>query len=608
MKYLGLACLAGLALLLASAPAGALARDKAELAWRVDSNLYLHYAVTQANAGVEGDPGPNLQYVHFLGYEIGAEGRFATLSKPWTLEEVLFQAGTHVPGGVMRAEDTWQAEWNFDSVWSNQPLALSSSYKFELVETHENRECAKITGKHVLKNPGEAVPRWSKFELTTTAWFDAEAGRAVSLKAEMRAAKVEPAPVAEDPPVNRNYNWDAEWKLKPPVDSADTERLKKKVDIAISNGVERLWAQRAKDGHWAHGQHVRGGTALSLLALLMCGESPDDARIVEAFKLLRETDFVTTYDVAVSIMAYEARYISKAEREAFLKGEDAKAGERKLSKEDLAEVQRLTDWLVANRNLPNVMWNYSRNPDEPARYDFSVTQYALLGFGSAMRCGATIPAGYVREMVDFVRGVQAQDGPEVKRVIDFKPGKRKDGKKSEDRTTYASKDVKARGWRYMYATSYNRDTGATEAYGSMTCAGITTIIAGLDIAANMDDKTRREEFTNNSQHKEWERDAQVALDGGMTWMEYWFSVTRNPNNGRAWYYYYLYGLERVCMLTEIRYLGTHDWYFEGAAALVTLQDGDGGWGGAVETSFALLFLKRGTVRLSKPVYTGGPKE
>jgi hypothetical protein len=340
----------------------------------------------------------------------------------------------------------------------------------------------------------------------------------------------------------------------------------------------------------------------------MCGEDPEDARIVDCFRQLKETDFVTTYDVGISIMAYEARYISKDEREAFLKGEEAKPGNRKLSKEDLAEVQRLTDWLIANRNLPNVMWNYKRNPDEPARYDFSVTQYALLGLGAAMRCGAIIPAGYVRELVEFTRSVQAADGPEVKRVIDYKPGKRKDGKRSEDRSTYSTKTVKARGWQYMYATSYTRETGATGAYGSMTCAGITTLIAGLDIAANMDDKTRRAEFTGNSQYKDWEKDAQISLDAGVTWMEYWFSITRNPNNGRNWYYYYLYGLERVCMLTDIHYLGTHDWYFEGASALVTLQATDGGWGGAVDTSFALLFLKRGTVRLSKPVYTGGPKE
>jgi hypothetical protein len=589
-------------------PMTALAREKAELTWKVDSNLYLHYTVAQTSAGEEGDPAPNLQYVNLFGYEIGPDGQFVALSRPWALEEVLFQLGGLLPATAMRAGDEWSHAWKFDNLMWQQPLDVSSTYVFTEVATRESRECAHITGTHKLVAERDATPRWTKFDLKTDAWFDHEAGRMLALKVEMRAAKLELPPVAEDPPVSRKYHWDAEWKLLTPVDSADTDYIKKKVDIAISRGVERLWAQRGTDGHWAHGEHIRGGTALSLLALLMCGEDVEDARIVESFRLLKETDFVTSYDVGVSIMAYEARYISKAEHEAFLKGESAKPGERRLSKEDLAEVQRLTDWLIANRNLPNVMWNYKRNPDEPARYDFSVTQYALLGLGAAMRCGATIPAGYVRELVEFTCNEQATDGPEVKRVIDFKPGKRKDGKKSDDRTTYSTRTTKARGWQYMYRPTYTPETGATGAFGSMTCAGITTLISGLDIAANMDEKTRREEFTNNSQYKEWEKDAQVALDGAMTWMELWFSVTRNPNTGRLWYYYYLYGLERVCIMADVRYLGTHDWYAEGAAALIMLQDGAGGWGGPVDTSFALLFLKRGTVRLNKPVYTGSPKE
>ncbi|MCB9893796.1 MAG: hypothetical protein H6839_05085 [Planctomycetes bacterium] len=609
---LGALVLAALPLVLVDAhPVTALARGKAELSWAVDDALYLHYALdSQTEQGEEGDPKPNLQYVHLMGYEIAADGQMPEVSKPWEFEEILFQLASFVPAATMREGDTWQHDWNFDRVSGTQALSATSAYTFTELAEYEKHECAHITATHKLTTvqPDTVLPRWTKLELTTDTYFNSESGCALGVKLVLRGAKMELGAKPEDPTVSKNYAWDAEWKLSRSVDSTDTDYLKKKVDIAIFNGVERLWAQRNKEGTWPYGTNVRGGTALSLLALLMCGEDPGDARMTESFRLMQEAELNTTYDVAISIMAYEAKYISKSEREAFLKGGDAGKQERKLSQQDMKEVQRLTDWLIDNRNEPNVMWNYKRDEDSPARYDFSVTQYALLGLGSAMRCGVVIPTGYIRKLVEFVRSLQAPDGPEFKRVVDYKPGKKKNGKKGEDRVTLSTKNVKARGWAYTYAATYIPDTGATSAYGSMTCAGITTLIAGLDIAANMEDKARIKEFDNNAQYKNWERDTQQALDWGMSWMEYWFSITRNPNHARAWYYYYLYGLERICMLSDVRYLGTHDWYFEGASALITLQDDNGGWGGAVDTAFALLFLKRGTVRTNKPVYTGGPKE
>ncbi|MBZ0137867.1 MAG: hypothetical protein K8I27_16015 [Planctomycetes bacterium] len=592
-------------------PIHALAREKGDLRWELEPAQYLHYAVeTQAGAGEEADPKPNLQYVHFMGYEIDASGRAADRTRPWVFEEILFQLAAYVPGAEQRAEDTWENTWVFDKVSATQALDVTSKWEFKDRAGHDGADCARIVGTHRLTSATpEAPTRWTRFEVTTESWFDDKLHLLQGFKLALRSAKQEPDPNAEGESLARNYAWDATFKLKRSMDSADTEALRKKVDLAIFNGVERLWAQRNKEGYWPYGNHIRGGTALALLALLMCGEEPDDPRITEAFALLKETEFETVYDVAVSLMAYEAKYISKQERESFLKGGEAGDTARKLSKDDQAEVQRLTDWLIDNRNEPNEMWNYKRNhADNATRYDYSVTQYALLGLGSAMRCNVKLPAGYLRELINRLRREQAQDGPEVKRVIGYEPGKKKRGKRGEDKVTYSTKTVKARGWSYYTATSYNRDTGDTSAYGSMTCAGITCLISALDIAGNMDEDTRRDEFGNGAQFKQWVRDAEASLEGGLTWMEHWFSITRNPNHGRGWYYYYLYGVERIYMLADVRYAGTHDWYHEGAAALACLQDANGGWGNAVDTSFALLFLKKGTVRLRKPVYTGSPKD
>ena len=88
-----------------------------------------------------------------------------------------------------------------------------------------------------------------------------------------------------------------------------------------------------------------------------------------------------------------------------------------------------------------------------------------------------------------------------------------------------------------------------------------------------------------------------------------------------WHGYYLYGLERAMVIAGKRYLGDHDWYREGAEILLEAQQRDGSWskgtrkrakgrGNAAtmagsdpltDTCFALLFLKRATLRPKRPL-------
>src|SRR5262249_54047864 len=82
-----------------------------------------------------------------------------------------------------------------------------------------------------------------------------------------------------------------------------------------------------------------------------------------------------------------------------------------------------------------------------------------------------------------------------------------------------------------------------------------------------------------------------------------FSVRSNPGTHEYWIYY-LCGLERAGRLTGTRFFGQHDWYREGAHALLARQErGGGSWheidddkdgkSAVVATSMALLFLAKG---------------
>jgi hypothetical protein len=139
---------------------------------------------------------------------------------------------------------------------------------------------------------------------------------------------------------------------------------------------------------------------------------------------------------------------------------------------------------------------------------------------------------------------------------------------------------------------YHPGGGAT---GSMTCAGISSlVITGLRRVQG-----REQLFANRIDHC-GEEAVSPSLQRGIEWMSQHFDVMRNINSG-SWHFYYLYGLERVGRLSGRRFFGNNDWYREGAAYLVKVQDPlQGFWQGQgleadplITSSFSLLFLAKG---------------
>ncbi len=88
---------------------------------------------------------------------------------------------------------------------------------------------------------------------------------------------------------------------------------------------------------------------------------------------------------------------------------------------------------------------------------------------------------------------------------------------------------------------------------------------------------------------------------GIDWLTKNFRVDENVPMGKQWRFYFLDALAHVGQFSGERTIGTHDWYREGAEALVRDQSKDTGeWRGSfvegdptLATSFALMFLGRG---------------
>jgi hypothetical protein len=140
-------------------------------------------------------------------------------------------------------------------------------------------------------------------------------------------------------------------------------------------------------------------------------------------------------------------------------------------------------------------------------------------------------------------------------------------------------------WRY-------NDSGYS---GSMTCAGIASLMMAEDALQLADARV-----TDNQLQCCFEEPRESRVDLGLQWLQRNYSISNNPGTSSFWFYY-LYGLERVGRLTGQRFIANHDWYREGCELLVKRQDklrgfiseGQGNSDLISDTALALLFLSKG---------------
>jgi hypothetical protein len=399
-----------------------------------------------------------------------------------------------------------------------------------------------------------------------------------------------------------------------------------RVNGAIERGVDFLLSKQDEDGHWPsyfdeflNGPFTKGVTALCLFALLKSGVNRNDAQIKKGFDYLRkkwqewcdfgqplppQKDAWHTYDVGTTILALEALYRAPAKRQVGLRKDltvvVAPRRKARLMKQDHTWMRQLVAFLqhhlgITTKTLSSdgtsteerTTWSYPLdNPNHSA--DRSNTQFAVLGLSAAARCG--IPTDekiWHKVLQNFISYQQKKPEARVPREVMVED-------KKHGYVTYRSISRKldeARGWSYY--TGMLPDINGDEWHkptGSITCIGISVVLIAM------------EELRKLGKLKPGERSSgtRAAWDG-LAWINHHFTVEKNPchTNEKKWVYYYLYGLERSCVLAGIRNVGRHDWYREGAEFLLKMQTGQGLWCGEGDaticaTCFALLFLTKAT--------------
>ncbi len=423
-------------------------------------------------------------------------------------------------------------------------------------------------------------------------------------------------------------------KEKEELDPKQLSAIEKKVNAAIEKGAKFLISKQQPDGSF-EGNYSRGYplgyNALCTLTLVKCGVSLKNPAIGKAYGFLAKQDRNRTYSVGLYLMALEAKYYNKKMMQKIIdmrkkkkkKKYSTSADEQEIDEEtfrpkihpaDRALAQDLVNWLV-EAQLPNGCWTYSKSTGtrsgNPVRGDNSNMQYAVLGLKAGCRLGARVPANTFLKNLSYILECQGEDEGKVKRfTIPAARLKSFGGKKKKGSTSRTSSDSSdwgeetrdeyvARGWSYVHRAGTG---GTAKGTGSMTTAGLTAVIICKSelIGKKVFGKKLREK-TN------------VSIEDGCAW----FAAKMNLAPSGGWYYYFMYGLERAGSLAGVRKFGTRDWYYEGVDQLLPIQKPDGSWekyGGAVQggaknrakrpldlcqACFALLFLKRATVRVIK---------
>lgn len=338
-----------------------------------------------------------------------------------------------------------------------------------------------------------------------------------------------------------------------PVQAEDD--FQSKIDAAIRSGCAWLEVNGNNPG-----AGLGNTTELVALALIHGGADRNQEPLKGAIRHMRTAPLSSTYNVALTAIALcnldRARY-QKRIQECAQWLVDSQCANGQWSYGDFrgqalpGTTPTESDGLdAASGPLSDVALQRQR-PATTQQGDNSNTQFAVMGLWAAHLARIQSPAATWKRIRDFFIRCQGSEG----------------------------------GW------SYSEEMRAAP-YFNMTCAGT----AVLEICRRVTKPDNR-------------------LDSAINLGRYWIGrswglgalATDEKRGGWVNFrdYYGYYSLERVGVLLNQERFGEHKWYTEGARSLLKAQAENGGWDeNAINTAFAVLFLKRATQSLSGGHGTG----
>ncbi len=311
------------------------------------------------------------------------------------------------------------------------------------------------------------------------------------------------------------------------------------IDRSFERGVKYLLSLQQPDGSWLGPDwpmYPVGMTALGAYTLMHCGLRPSHPAVKAALAYITTRDAIRTYDMGCALMAFK------------------EAGEPYPKEKIKLYTKRLIEAMQSGSNSNPNLWGYPNGygfpNDKTPHFDLSNSQYALLGLRAAVHCGEKVSLQIFERVAKDLLEMQGDYGS------------------------------------FVYKPNAGHNPSASMCVGGMTCLLVC-----------------REQLATNKAFESISRRIEIGLVKSEDWLRGNWSFDENlevprvkqPNH--RWDYYYIYGLERVGSIWGKRMLAGHDWYSEGAAALLKKQGENGSWGTEYgesdsNTCFALLFATR----------------
>jgi hypothetical protein len=376
--------------------------------------------------------------------------------------------------------------------------------------------------------------------------------------------------------------------LLPPLPLAAGPELRQRVARAIDRGRAHLYPWLAKLRSEPREDYPAGRLALPLAALLKAGVAADDAEVEAAFAALEGLPLRKTYSVACHLFALDALWQRRFHEHASVPGGARLA--RRAEGETRERMERLVRWLVEARVEGRGGWGYEPAADSAgARFDFSNTQFAVLGLYVGLEHGVAVPAAVFDEIaVLFTRSLQREGQPFA---FELRAAPGLEAALGVARAPPAVRHLEVPGgWGYRPRSSRPPprheegpgEAGGNDPYPSMTAAGVSSLAIALEAL-------RHPALARAGGRAAGARDAGKALLSGYAWIVRYFDHFLADGRNLP---YTLYSLEKAGDLGRVEELGGRAWYGEGAEKLLALQGAGGGFGSYIDTSFALLFLTR----------------
>ncbi|MCD4823189.1 MAG: DUF4159 domain-containing protein, partial [Phycisphaerae bacterium] len=316
---------------------------------------------------------------------------------------------------------------------------------------------------------------------------------------------------------------------------------------AIDRGVAGLWKTRNRKGVWpAHGKPIAPGgkghyyptgpTAAAAYALLESGVSPMDPKMKKVLGWLKKNNDKMTYSMGFRLNVWKiANQKTKGKYSKYLK-EDA---------------------ILLLKTCNKGHYSYHCKGTKTGGYDNSCSQYGLLGIWAAKQAGLEIPKKYWEEVLRHWIKQQGKDGGWAYKACKYPYGTKRMGTDG--------KPVDGKPWSIISSPT-------------MATAGLASLFVCVD-------NLYAKEFIKCRGNTDF-----PPIKKGLAWFDKNFPKTMRTHGG---HYYYLYGVERVGLASGYKYFGKADWYKAGVRAILARQKGNGCWGAAHNTAYALLFLIRG---------------